>query len=648
MDSTLQSEYGHDDLFSNYGDDVFDSIYPDLESLNTTPPPTLSLPQAPQQPPTPVQQDTFTFGSNIPTNSYNTAQQMWGSNNNNNNMVPFYDAFGAEYPISGYTQNFTAPQALQAPQAQPVASSSQNKPRTLSDKVRQGKKIIFRRGRGYQNEDPSNIYEKPPAVQAWGPLLKNTKVPEHTFEYCKSFVELAPPSRFTQDELIMFMKGSGCANPQRKLTLWIQNSPSQVNSRYAMGSSSSKCRYRHCPGKFTIWKGFLRIAFDEFSDKTGISLDPFHNAGYMHLHCFEKMFDLAYLIHYGAIQHGFVIKPDERTFPMESRNPMSLVRDHHEMIGAYHEWLRQNQARCEMLFMGQNGLYDGFHIPSPPTHQRTLGYKLTMCHLSCEVSHREINRETRGGANIGVHKGNLEHFMHIKAQMKNMRNNGNFNTRRSRDADEEEMEEEEEVQDTIEYNPRPTKRSRRGRKVPSINTSVDTPPVNLPVDNLVVDNNLITNPLIMDDFNYLPDFNMMGMEFMDFQNDFASFPLTNEQQIMVPPPISPVLQSAGPRTRLRSREMSISLVGFLNNHPNLTPTQAQVIGARLADEPSHIQDSVLSAVQPETANILLRDGISPQVESKIKKLNKRQLKDLETVIERVEKNGDMKRAASMW
>ncbi|CAP68405.1 uncharacterized protein PODANS_7_2870 [Podospora anserina S mat+] len=643
MDTTLGSEYGHDDLFSNYVDDVYDSIYPDLDSSETTSQPTLTLPEVAQNPPTTetAQRNTFIFGSDNNTIIQNTAQQVW----NSNAMNSFYDIFRAPSPVSGNTQDLVtetpATQNLMGPQ---------NKPRTLSDKLRQGKKIILscRNDGKVKNEDPADIYEKPPTVQAWGPLIKHARVTEHLFEYCRYYVELNPAKRFTQDELILFMKGTECPNPERKLTLWIQNSPSQVNGRYAMGGNSAKCRYKHCPGKFTIWKGFLRIAFDEFSDKTGLHLDPFHNAGYMHLHCFEKIFDLAYLIHYGAAQYGFQIKPDVRTFPIESRNPMSLLRDHPQMLNAYYQWLRDNKQRCDLLFMAQAD-HDGFHIPSPPSHHTTLGYKLTMYHLSHEVSHRVNMRENRGGAHIGIHKGNLERFMHIKAKMRDGKNN--VNKRRSHDDDKEE--EESDTQDSITYNPRPTKRP-RGRKVASIDTSVDsTPtPVNIPFNT-----DLNTNPIVMGNFNYqIPDFNMMGMEMgmgnlTGFPLNFNTYPvITNPQQRILPTTtISPTtLQSPGPRTRLRSRQMSTSLVGFLNTHPNLTLTQAQEIGAAIADEPSYIQDNILSAVQPETANTLLRDGIVPEVESKIKKLNKRQLKDLERVIERIEKNGNMTRASSMW
>ncbi|KAK4179015.1 hypothetical protein QBC36DRAFT_385451 [Triangularia setosa] len=649
MDSTLY--YDLDDLFFPQGEDVVDLMYPELpDSPKPTHQPTLTLPEAPQKPTTPVQQEPFIFSSNTPTDSYNTAQQIWDPSN----LYSYYGSYG-QAPMAippyqppatyeGYsTPNYQALPAqtrdLTALQNQLIASDSLkgSRPRTLSQKLLQGKMIIHSRNQRHKNEDPAAVYEKSPAVQPWGPLLKNTRVPEHTFEYCKSYVELTPLKRFTKDELIMFMKGSGCPNPQRKLTLWIQNTPSEVNNRYVMASSSGKCRYKHCPGKFTIQKGFMRVAFDEYSDKTGISLDPFHNAGYMHLHCFEKLFDLAYLTQYGAAQHGFVIRPDERNFPMESRNPMSMARDHHQMIVAYHEWLRQQKQRCDMLYYHQGGHYGGFHIPSPPSHQKTLGYKLTMCHLSREIVGRVATCEKRGGANIGIHKGNLEHFMHLKAKMKNP--SRNFNKRRSRDDDEEKDEEDEEDEEdeqkqqqevTITYKSRPTKRARAPR-VPSINTSLNTS---------------ITNPILVDDADFLSDYN--PLKFMDFQAEGTSYPTTN-QQVIVPSQLSPALQSpAGPRTRQKSREMSISLVGFLNSRNHLTRTQAQDIGARLADGPSHVQDSVLSAVQSEVTNILLRDGISPVVESKIKRLNKRQLKDLETVVERVEKNGDMRRVSSMW
>ncbi|KAK0737131.1 hypothetical protein B0T21DRAFT_256181, partial [Apiosordaria backusii] len=615
-----------------------------VDSPKSTPQQTLTLPNAPQNPPTPVQQQSLDVDTNTNTNNaiYDAAQQDWMNNDNSTTYFADYPLAGldglqaqapmdfSQYQMPASCQTLPAlSQDLPFSSSQTQLTTSQspvkeNKARTLSQKLLQGKVIIHDRTHKYKGDNPANVYENPPSVRPWGPLLKKTRVPEHTFEYVNNFVELMPQKRFSKDELITFMKGTDCPNAQRKLTLWIQNTPAQVNQRYVMAGNSGKCRYKHCPGKFTIWKGFFRVAFDEFSNQTGTTLDPFHNAGYMHLHCFEKLFDLAYLIHYGAAQYGFTIQSEVRNFPFESRNPMSLTRDHHEMAGAYFEWLQQQKPRCDLLWLqqgpGSRAFYDGFTVPAPPSHHKTLGYKLTTSHLAREIVGREATREERGGANIGIHKGNLELFMHLKSKMKNP---SKSLKRRSRDDDDEEE------QDTITYNPRPTKRARAPR-VPSINTSVNTS---------------ITNPTVFDDSDVLPAYN--PLDFMDYQADFASNSITN-QQINIPSQLSPGLQSPGPRTRQRSREMSVSLVGFLNSRNHLTRTQAQEIGARLADEPSHVQDNVLSGVQPEVANILLRDGISPVVETKIKKLNKRQLKDLEQVIERVEKNGDMRRVSSMW
>ncbi|KAK4201872.1 hypothetical protein QBC40DRAFT_347439 [Triangularia verruculosa] len=628
-------EFFDDDLFG--GQDDWDSIYPPIVSPTTTPQPTLTLPQAPQKPPTPAQQEPYTFGSSNNTGSYNAAQQLWASIDTNS----YLDASQTQtYPTLTQDQLTETSNHILSVPAQGLTAQSQNqrpasgptgetKPRTLSQKFLHGKKIIHGRTQRYNNENPALIYDPAPAVKAWGPLLKNTRVPEHTFEYVKSHVELVPPKRFSQDELVTFLKGTGCPQVPRKLTVWVQNTPSQVNHRYAMSGSSGKCRYDHCPGKFTIWKGFFRVAFDEYSDKTGISLDPFHNAGYMHLHCFEKLFDLGYLVHYGAAQWGFSVRQDVRSFPMEDKNPMSLVHNNRHMANAYEQWVEEQKPRCQMLFVNSRATYDPFHLRTPPPHKKTLGYKLTTCNLDHEVGVRSTIREDRGGAHIGIHKGNLEHFMAIKARMRNA-NNQAYNKRRSRDDDDEV----EQQQDTISYKPRPTKRARTPR-VPSINTSV---------------NNSISDPIIVDEPNFFPFLNGMDLDLMmmDCPTDLGSFPITNQQQVFVPPQLTSAIQSPRPRTRQRSREMSVSLVGFLNSRNTLTLTQAQEIGARLAEEPTHVQDSVLSAVQPEMANMLLRDGISPVVESKIKKLNKRQLKDLETVIERVEKSGDMKRASSMW
>ncbi|KAL2164026.1 hypothetical protein VTH06DRAFT_3240 [Thermothelomyces fergusii] len=291
-----------------------------------------------------------------------------------------------------------------------------------------GMKMNHKRNRrGSPSNDPSQFYAAPVGLlRPWGPkvVVGKNRQEDHIFRYYQQTAELRPSLTYTKEQLVAFFLGHGHPYPRRSLTLWIQNTPAQINERYANRSESSKCRYKDCPAKQnTILKGFFRVAFDEFSDESGTIRDPFRNAGYMHLHCFESLFDLGYLIHYGAARHNFRILPDRRDFVHESRNPASINRDHAEMIEAYEAWVDGQKARADRIEQdnvtrprGQE--YTGFH-PLPQMilpHAQRLGCTLTDKHLSLQVKGRAAMRESRGGIHIGIHRGDLDLFVHLHNQ----------------------------------------------------------------------------------------------------------------------------------------------------------------------------------------------------------------------------------------
>ncbi|KAH6636054.1 hypothetical protein F5144DRAFT_591336 [Chaetomium tenue] len=291
-------------------------------------------------------------------------------------------------------------------------------------------RISHRRSRkASSNNDSQRFYVRAPRIPSWGPLVPGPRQPEPVFRYYKHFAELRPALTFTADQLVTFFLGIGHPLPGRRLTLWIQNVAAQSNDRYANRGASTKCRYKNCPAKQnTIFKGFFRIAFDEFSDMTGETLDPMHNAGYMHLHCFEKLFDLGYLIHHGAARLGFRILPDRRIFNHETRNAASLTRDHGDMIHAYDDWVAGQRARADYIESVNASpqtrkIYTGIE-PMPhmiPPHSQRLGYKLVEKHLSLQVKGRAATRDNRGGPHIGIHMGDLDLLMHLKRRAKQSR-----------------------------------------------------------------------------------------------------------------------------------------------------------------------------------------------------------------------------------
>ncbi|KAL2136600.1 hypothetical protein VTI74DRAFT_2905 [Chaetomium olivicolor] len=277
-----------------------------------------------------------------------------------------------------------------------------------------------RRNKFDPDNDPSRFYLAPTGLGPWGPVVGRNQ-PRRLFEYFRTTAELNPLVSYTKDELVAFFLGRGHPNPNRRLTLWIQNVPAQANHRYPNQACSTKCRYKHCPGiQRTILTGWLRVAFDEFSDQTGVTLDPFHNAGYMHLHCFEMLFDLGYLMHYSRSRHGFEIRADTRRFVHEARNPAALARDHVAMLTAFQDWKNSHKARADHV-EAQNRrasspaqLYTGFELQTVPPHEQRLGFLLTDTHVRSEMSNRQRVRDRRGGAHIGLHRGDLELFNKLK------------------------------------------------------------------------------------------------------------------------------------------------------------------------------------------------------------------------------------------
>lgn len=276
------------------------------------------------------------------------------------------------------------------------------------------KKIDHKRNlKNAEDNRPQDIYKPRPAKSKWGP-----------FRYQDVGVELYPLMYFTSDQLVDFITNRE-ANKRRKLTVWIQNAPAQVNQRYHMGTNSSKCRWAHCAGpRNTILKGFWRVAFDEDSDQTGRKYDPFLNAGYMHLYCFEECFNLGFMMH-ASRYLGFKVEADVRDFPYESRNPMSITRDHDELLGVYKRFAAKEREKYPVL-RDERQLQDlgrqwikqtAFSPPAGGEHvapEERLWRQLTDAHLSREVATRHATRENRGGANIGQHRGDLRLYMRLK------------------------------------------------------------------------------------------------------------------------------------------------------------------------------------------------------------------------------------------
>ncbi|KAI1325176.1 hypothetical protein F5Y16DRAFT_423243 [Xylariaceae sp. FL0255] len=160
--------------------------------------------------------------------------------------------------------------------------------------------------------DPERHYGRPPKPpNSWGP--KNEK-DEHLFTYSEQG-ELWKGKFFTKREMRWYLMGPslkdafdgpemlpGVQHIQNKtrqgLTLWICWPAAMANDRFPRKDQSCKCRFKDCevsPQQHTIHQGQPMVIFDERQNTVGEAIDPFFNAGYVHLFCLCWNFDLVEL-----------------------------------------------------------------------------------------------------------------------------------------------------------------------------------------------------------------------------------------------------------------------------------------------------------------------------------------------------------------
>ncbi|KAM3068700.1 hypothetical protein ACMFMG_010878 [Clarireedia jacksonii] len=244
-----------------------------------------------------------------------------------------------------------------------------------------------------QGFDASKVYDKlSNRPQSWG--TKN-QFGGYPFRYTAEG-ELVSDIKFTQDLLMEYLvdhpghMASGKYDTKNSgLIIWVQSVPADSAARYAT-EHSDKCRFVDCPvPNGTIHKGHYRVAFDEQSwSNENLNLDPYNNAGYMHLYCFEKMIDFPQLC------KDFNIQPDTRVFPHEKKNRMAVTRDNPEMRTIVLDYVN-NQPGWNLL-------------NNPYRYEETLSCKLTKEHIRAEPAARRAIRNKRGGNTIDKHLNNLE------------------------------------------------------------------------------------------------------------------------------------------------------------------------------------------------------------------------------------------------
>ncbi|KAI1798608.1 hypothetical protein F4811DRAFT_566308 [Daldinia bambusicola] len=256
--------------------------------------------------------------------------------------------------------------------------------------------------------NPREWYGSPPSPpQSWGPKDKNGRL---LFKYTECG-ELERGKMYTEREMRRYLFGPkkddtfppptrlvGVPEVQDRirqgLTLWIGWVAPQSNDRYPFATQSQKCRFADCEdSQNTIRTGFPRIILDERMNDDGEAIDPYHNAGYLHLYCFEKHFDLI-----DALIH-LDVRPDERNFKHED-NLFKLTRQFSEMRAVVDLWWHDEYPKfVEARSRGKRRDHSSY--------KTSLSARLVAYALENSSDARLKLREERGGANLSKHKGDL-------------------------------------------------------------------------------------------------------------------------------------------------------------------------------------------------------------------------------------------------
>ncbi|KAI1312008.1 hypothetical protein F5Y03DRAFT_409179 [Xylaria venustula] len=258
--------------------------------------------------------------------------------------------------------------------------------------------------------DPERYYgPSPEAPKAWGPLNSNG---EHLFTYTLKG-ELRAGFFLTHKEMRQYLCGPaqdrsddfeaparlpGVKRYKNKirqgLTLWIGWPAPMANSRYPRGGESTKCRFKDCRYGRTISLGDPWVILDERQNAKGEIIDPFHNAGYVHLYCLEYHFDII------ELWHLLDVRVDTRKFKRESHPYFSLEHKLPGIHKPFMEWYMATYEKWyELKVQGKKRVRD---------HETSLSETLVRFKLDNEPKSQATNRRKRGGADMSKHLGNPE------------------------------------------------------------------------------------------------------------------------------------------------------------------------------------------------------------------------------------------------
>ena len=254
-----------------------------------------------------------------------------------------------------------------------------------------------KRTQNYLTFDPEKVYTPLPETPAsWGSFRY---MPEGELEAHKFYSVNRIQQYLTQHPLHQH-RGIGESNSADGLTpsliLWIQRNPADSARRYPY-PSSNRCRFDKCFATHNcINQGQYRVAFDEQSWKE-VNHDPLHNAGYVHLYCLEKYFDLPELC------RELDVRVEDRRLPYEptSRNRMMMSTTHEVRLAA--EFIQM----CKL----NNGTPEGYphHNLKDRPYEGTLTHRLALAKIEAQPYHLKLREDRRtGGSTVPGHLGNLE------------------------------------------------------------------------------------------------------------------------------------------------------------------------------------------------------------------------------------------------
>ncbi|KAI1842686.1 hypothetical protein JX266_011148 [Neoarthrinium moseri] len=288
----------------------------------------------------------------------------------------------------------------------------------------------------------------PPKPLAWGPIDQKSGQPmfKYTDEGELDWEPLSRdrireylydiPSKSTREwKKRVPLDGERMVEGKRRsgLTLWIGWMPAQSTSRFP-NDNRRACRFEDCAcEKKSIKAGQLRVIFDERMNEDGSKYNPYHCAGYVHLYCLEKHFDILKLM------RDLDVRLDVREFVKEAANPGSLIyRDSGQQAVAL-QWLNEQwpylqqhedrvankRARVAGGALGRKERERPRHFDDSLTKRLTIRWtrNYSTPGKKAREKRRETAQEGREPCDAEMHMGNLEYYDACMINKRHLRNN---------------------------------------------------------------------------------------------------------------------------------------------------------------------------------------------------------------------------------